>query len=198
MWSHNQSQKMPHTALQRHLEHRERSSGFFLWILEAEQTLGWLTKCHPPASPADNSLLKGIIQLKILQLGGFFPSWSFMSSSSQPCLLVTHTTQIAHDQGLKTAKTQKSGQATRRNSLHQFLLKMGFVPELEPPNFQFQTSSPYPKLVLDQWWFLLTPDGFHQSHYSHSEIITSAIVNEWSCLSSHFPTNYSELWTTLE
>lgn len=53
LWSHSQSQKMSHTALQGHLEHRERSSGFFLlWTLEAEQSLGWWTQCPPPA---DNS-----------------------------------------------------------------------------------------------------------------------------------------------
>lgn len=73
-----------------------------LFSFSSEQTLGWITKCHRPASPADNPLLKLIIQLKILQLGRFFSSWSFRSSSSQPNLLVTHTTPIAPDQSLKT------------------------------------------------------------------------------------------------
>lgn len=47
-------------------------------------------------------------------------------------------------------------------------------------------------------WFLLTPDGFHLTWYFCSEIITLPVVNELNCHCPHFPTNYSELWTTLE
>lgn len=49
-----------------------------------------------------------------------------------------------------------------------------------------------------QGWFLLTPDGFHLTQHFCSAIITLPVVNELNCHSPHFPTNYSELWTTLE
>lgn len=49
-----------------------------------------------------------------------------------------------------------------------------------------------------QGWFLLTPDGFHLTRHFCSAIITLPVVNELNCHSPHFPTNYSELWTTLE
>lgn len=194
---------MPHTALQRHSKHWEKSSGFCLsWLLEAEQTLGCDRRCRPPASPADNPLLKVIIRLRILQLRGFFSSWSFRSSSSQPCLLATHTTQTAPGQGLKTLWKHKNQVKTPEETLHvgaTILIKNGVYTWAGSPQAStFRQHPPVPGWCLTSDGFCLTPDGFHRPHYFYSAVITSAIVNELSCLRSHFPTNYSELWTTLE
>lgn len=84
-------------------------------------------------------------------------------------------------------------------------VREAFVPDSaglgwKQPTFWFWGFSnnipSYQSAAWPQWWFLLTPDGFHITSYFCPEIITLPIVNELNCLSPHFPTNYSELWTT--